>query len=310
MPDDLAGKRLDQVLAILFPDYSRSRLQKWNKAGLVLVDEVALRSKDTVTGGELVEIIVADETETAWRPQDIALDVVYEDTSIIVINKPPGMVVHPGAGNYDGTLGNALLHYAPELEKVPRAGIIHRLDKDTSGLLVVARTIAAQTSLVAQLQDRTVSREYRALVFGVMTSGATIDKPIGRHHANRLRMAVTDRGRDAITHYRVNQRYRAHTLVNVKLETGRTHQIRVHMENINYPIVGDPLYGGRLRMSKGCSPELAEKLRGFKRQALHAARLGLTHPLTGDEVEWEAPIPEDMAGLIAAVQLETEQYSA
>ena len=304
----MSGKRLDQVLAQLFPQYSRSRLQKWIKDGLVLVDDVVLRPRDTVLGGELVEISVAHEDETGWRPQAIALDVVYQDEAIIVINKPAGLVVHPGAGNSDGTLANALLHFDPALAKVPRAGIIHRLDKDTSGLLVVARSLIAQNSLVEQLQSRSVTREYQALACGVMTAGGTVDAPIGRHPVQRLRMAVTERGREAVTHYRVIERFRAHTHIRVQLETGRTHQIRVHMAYIHYPLLGDSLYGGRLKLPPSCLPALAEQLRAFKRQALHAGRLGLQHPLTGEDMEWTADLPADMTQLIALLHEDAQQH--
>ena len=309
IPDELAGKRLDQVLAQLFPQYSRSRLQKWIRQGLVLVDDAVPKPRDAVLGGELVEISVAHERETGWQPQAIELDIVYQDEAIIVINKPAGLVVHPGAGNADGTLANALLHFDPQLEKVPRAGIIHRLDKDTSGLLVVARSLVAQTNLVEQLQSRNVTREYQALVSGVMTAGGTVDQPIGRHPVNRLRMAVIDRGREAITHYRVMERFRAHTHIRVQLETGRTHQIRVHMAYIHYPLVGDPLYGGRLKLPPACAPELIQGLRAFKRQALHAGRLGLLHPLTGEAMEWSAALPADMVQLIELLQHDAQQHS-
>lgn len=306
--DEYSGMRLDQVLSIIFPQYSRSRLQKWIKQGLVLVDDVVLRPKDVVLGGEFVEISVANEDETSWRPQSLELDIVYEDDSIIVINKPAGLVVHPGAGNVDGTLANGLLHYAPELEKVPRAGVIHRLDKDTSGLLVIARNIEAQTQLVNQLQARQVARQYQAVVNEVMTAGGTVDQPIGRHPHQRLRMAVVDNGKEAITHYRVAQRFRAHTFIDVQLETGRTHQIRVHMAYIHYPIVGDPLYCGRLRIPPQASTELMECLRGFKRQALHAARLGLVHPASGEEMHWRAELPADMQHLIQLLQTDMQQH--
>lgn len=290
------------VLAQLFPDYSRSRLQKWIKDGHVTVNQQRLRPKDTVFGGEIVELNVVLDDETQWQAQEIPLEIVYEDSDIIVINKPADFVVHPGAGNPDGTLGNALLHRYPELESVPRAGVVHRLDKDTTGLLVIARTLKAQKSLVEQLQAREFEREYVALVVGVMTSGGTVDEPIGRHPTQRIKMAVVHNGKEAVTHYRVLERFRAHTLVKVNLETGRTHQIRVHMAYIHYPLVGDPLYGGRLQIPSGCSPQFGEVLRQFKRQALHAARLGLVHPHTGDYMEWEAPLPADMAHLIAAAR--------
>lgn len=298
----MAGERLDLVLVQLFPDYSRSRLQKWIKDGNVTVDQKKLRPKDTVFGGETVEVSVVLEDETQWQAQEIPLDVVYEDQSIIVINKPADFVVHPGAGNRDGTMGNALLHRYPELESVPRAGVIHRLDKDTTGLLVIARTLTAQKSLVEQLQAREFEREYAALVVGVMTAGGTVDEPIGRHPSQRLKMAVVNNGKEAVTHYRVMERFRAHTLVKVNLETGRTHQIRVHMAFINYPLVGDPLYGKRLHIPAGCSPQFAEALRQFKRQALHAAKLGLVHPSTGEFMQWESPLPEDMDQLIIAAR--------
>ena len=289
-------------MAQLFPDYSRSRLQKWIKDGHVTVNQQRLRPKDTVFGGEIVELNVVLDDETQWQAQEIPLEIVYEDSDIIVINKPADFVVHPGAGNPDGTLGNALLHRYPELESVPRAGVVHRLDKDTTGLLVIARTLKAQKSLVEQLQAREFEREYVALVVGVMTSGGTVDEPIGRHPTQRIKMAVVHNGKEAVTHYRVLERFRAHTLVKVNLETGRTHQIRVHMAYIHYPLVGDPLYGGRLQIPSGCSPQFGEVLRQFKRQALHAARLGLVHPHTGDYMEWEAPLPADMAHLIAAAR--------
>ncbi|NOX75174.1 MAG: 23S rRNA pseudouridine(1911/1915/1917) synthase RluD [Gammaproteobacteria bacterium] len=304
VPDSMAGLRLDQALAGLFPDYSRARLQRWIKGGQVSLDGRQPRARDIVHGGEAVSLTVELTEETRWRPQPLPLDIVYEDEALLVINKPPGVVVHPGAGNMDGTLSNALLHHAPELEAVPRAGIVHRIDKDTSGLLVVARTLVAQKSLVEQLQARCFDRHYQALVQGVMTAGGCVDAPIGRHPVNRTRQAViTDREspsiKEAITHYRVAERFRAHTLVNVKLETGRTHQIRVHMAHILYPLVGDPAYGGRLRIPAGVTPELEQALRRFRRQALHAASLGLVHPLSGEAVAWQAALPADMQELIA-----------
>lgn len=298
----MAGQRLDRVLAQLFPDFSRSRLQKWLKGGHVLVNNGKLRPKDSVFGGETIELQIVLEEETSWQPQEIPLDIVYQDDAIIVINKPADFVVHPGAGNIDGTLGNALLHHFPELESVPRAGVIHRLDKDTTGLLVVARTLMSQKLLVEQLQAREFEREYRALLVGVMTAGGTVDKPIGRHPVNRLKMAVVANGKEAVTHYRVLERFRAHTYVKLNLETGRTHQIRVHMAYLHYPLVGDSLYGGRLQIPSGCSGQFAKQLRHFKRQALHARRLGLVHPTTGEFMAWEAPLPLDMEQLIVAAK--------
>ncbi len=286
----------------LFPDYSRSRLQKWIKDGQVTVNQQKLRAKDTVVGGETVELTVVLTEETRWQAQALPLDIVYEDDFVIVINKPADFVVHPGAGNVDGTLGNALLHRFPELESVPRAGVVHRLDKDTSGLLVVARNLTAQKSLVEQLQARAFEREYQALVVGVMTAGGTVDEPIGRHPSQRIKMAVVHNGKEAVTHYRVLERFRAHTLLKLNLETGRTHQIRVHMAYIHYPLVGDPLYGGRLQIPASCNTHFAELLRLFKRQALHACRLGFLHPNTDEFMAWEAPLPADMEQLVAAAR--------
>jgi 23S rRNA pseudouridine1911/1915/1917 synthase len=303
---ELAGLRLDQALAKLFPDYSRSRLQRWIKDGHVLVNGAVCRPKDTVFEADIIALTVVEEPEIEWRPQAIPLDLVYEDEAVLVINKPAGLVVHPGAGNVDGTLSNALLHHDPEIAKVPRAGVVHRLDKDTSGLLVVARTLTAQKHLVEQLQDRAFEREYEALTVGVMTAGGTVDAPIGRHPSNRLRMAVVPGGKEAITHYRVVERFRAHTHVRVKLETGRTHQIRVHMAHIHYPLVGDPVYGGRLKIPAGASEALVAQLRGFKRQALHAARLGFKHPVSGQFMSWDVPVPDDMAQLLEACRTDAE----
>ena len=275
---------------------------------MVLVNGQQLRPRDNVVGGELVELAVVIDEETNWQPEKIALDIVFEDEQVIIINKPAGMVVHPGAGNSSGTLSNALLYYLPQLSGVPRAGIVHRLDKDTSGLLVVAKTLLAQKNLVEQLQARSVKREYLAFCYGVMTAGGTVDAPIGRHATNRLRMAVREDGKPAISHYRVKQRFRSHTLVQVNLETGRTHQIRVHLSYIHYPLVGDFVYGGRLRLPPDCNEAFATALRSFKRQALHAATLGLHHPVTKELVQWQAPVPEDMAELIKLAQLDLEQH--
>ncbi len=297
-----AGKRLDQVLAVIFPDYSRSRLQEWVKEGLVTVDGRVRRPRDKLLGGERVELEARWEERVEDSPQPIPLDLLYEDRELLVINKPAGLVVHPAAGNPDSTLLNALLHYDQSLAGLPRAGIVHRLDKDTSGILVVARTPGAHKSLVDQLQARRIKREYRAVVCGVLTAGGTVDQPIGRHPVNRIRMAVTAAGKPAVTHFRVLERFRAHSYLQVNLETGRTHQIRVHMAHIRYPLVGDPLYGGRLRIPAGASEALQETLRGFRRQALHARILGLSHPETGEWMEWEQEIPEDMEGLVQTLR--------
>ncbi len=298
VPDELAGMRLDQCLAEMFPDYSRSKLQTWIKAGRVLVDGEPMKGRDKLDGGEEIELDAEAEQVVEYDPEDIPLDIVYEDESLLIVNKPAGLVVHPAVGNWHGTLVNALLNHAPSLDKLPRAGIVHRIDKDTSGLLMVAKTLQAHNSLVEQLQERSIHREYLALVKGWMTAGGTVDEPIGRHPVDRKRNAVRRDGKEAITHYRLEQRFKRHTLIRVKLETGRTHQIRVHMAHIHYPLVGDQVYGGRFQMPADCSPALAEALRSFKRQALHAAKLGLDHPETGEYYEWEQPMPEDMQHLI------------
>ncbi|SDK80563.1 23S rRNA pseudouridine(1911/1915/1917) synthase RluD [Microbulbifer yueqingensis] len=299
VPTSMAGQRLDQAAAELIPDYSRARLQGWIRAGQLTVDGRAARPRDKLFGGERLQLSAELEPAGEWRPQQIDLRVVYEDTSLLVIDKQPGLVVHPAAGNPDGTLLNGLLYHCPSLEKIPRAGIVHRLDKDTSGLMVVAKTLPAQTSLVEQLKQRTVSRQYDAIAQGVITGGGTVDAAIGRHRQNRLKMAVLDHGgKEAITHYRVEERFRAHTLVRCQLETGRTHQIRVHMAHIRHPLVGDPLYGGRPRLPPEASPELVQGLQQFPRQALHAAELALVHPDTGREMHWSAPLPADMLQLL------------
>ncbi|MES9901072.1 MAG: 23S rRNA pseudouridine(1911/1915/1917) synthase RluD [Sedimenticola sp.] len=295
---ELAGKRLDQVLAILFPDFSRSRLQQWIKQERVTIDGAVRRPRDKLLGGEQVVLNALIEDQVECRPQAIPLNLVYEDDEIIIVNKPVGLVVHPAAGNPDGTLQNALLHHDPELVQLPRAGIVHRLDKDTSGLLVIARTSGAHRALVEQLQQRAFKREYRAVVTGVMTAGGTVDEPIGRHPTQRTRMAVNYSGKPAVTHYRVFERFKAHTHLQVRLETGRTHQIRVHLAHIRYPIVGDPVYAGRQRMPAGMTEALRSELKGFKRQALHARCLGLTHPASGEWMEWESALPEDMERLL------------
>ena len=294
VPEACAGQRIDQVLAQLLPDQSRNRLQAWVREGRVLVDEREVPPKFRVRGGESLLIDVPPPPEAvADAPEAIDLEVVFEDEALIVINKPAGLVVHPGSGNWQGTLLNALLFHCPALSRVPRAGIVHRLDKDTSGLLVVAKTLAAQTDLVRQLQARTVHRVYLALAHGAISAGGTVNAPIGRHPSQRTRMAVVGQGRDAVTHYTVVDRFAACTLVRCRLETGRTHQIRVHMAHIGHPLVGDPVYGRRR-----C---LDPVLQAFPRQALHATQLGLIHPLSGEAMSWEAPMPDDMQALIASL---------
>ncbi|TNF35720.1 MAG: 23S rRNA pseudouridine(1911/1915/1917) synthase RluD [Gammaproteobacteria bacterium] len=303
VPHEFAEQRLDSVLAELFPDYSRSRLQQWIKNGKVLLNGQVPRPRDKVVGDELIEVHVdPDPVNESCEAQPIQLDVIYQDEDLIVINKPVGLVVHPAAGHHDGTLQNALLYLDEGLEQVPRAGIVHRLDKDTSGLLVVARNLKSHKQLVEQLQARTVSREYHAIVNGVMTAGGTVEEPIGRHPRDRKKMAVREDGKEAISHYRVIERYRGHSHIRVNLETGRTHQIRVHMAHIHYPLVGDTVYGGRLKIPKGASEALITALRGFHRQALHAARLGLDHPTSGEYLEWEVELPEDMQRLLAILE--------
>ncbi len=294
------GARLDATIAKAFTDYSRSRLQGWLKEGFVTVDGVVItKPRHTLLGGELVCVTPLEEDETHQIAQSMDLDIVYEDAAILVINKPAGLVVHPGAGNPDGTLLNGLLAYAPGLRQVPRAGIVHRLDKDTTGLMVVAKTLQAQHHLVDQLQRHDVERVYDAIVVGNMIAGGTINKPIGRHIQDRKKMAVrVAGGKPAVSHYRVAEKFRAHTHVKVSLETGRTHQIRVHMSHLGFPLVGDPLYGSKLRIPKQMMPEFIDILKGFKRQALHAGVLSLTHPVTEKTMKWKAPIPDDMGLLI------------
>ena len=298
VPESAAGRRLDAVLAELFPQYSRSRLSAWIKSGDVSVDGAQIRGRDPVRGGEHVTLTAIQDTQTHALPEDIPLDVIYEDADVFVINKPAGLVVHPGAGNPTGTMVNALLHRDPTLELLPRAGIVHRLDKDTSGVMVVARTLEAHTSLVAQLSARDVHRQYLAIVVGALVSGGTATGAIDRHPRDRLRMAVREDGKDAVTHYRLRERFRTHTALECRLETGRTHQIRVHMAHLKHPIVGDPLYGGSFKLPKGASEEFIAALRSFKRQALHAEVLEFMHPITGEPVRCSAPLPPDMQNLL------------
>lgn len=299
VPEELAGRRLDQVMAELFPGYSRARLQRWVKTGQVRVDAaLRLRPRDRVHGGETVEIAAESSPEVPLQAQPIPLRVVFEDSALLIVDKPPGLVAHPAAGNPDGTLQNALLHHLPELATVPRAGLVHRLDKDTSGLLAVARTLESHNDLVRQLQTRAMGREYLALVRGRVTAGGRIAEPVGRHPVDRKRMAVVPNGRFAVSHYRIERRYRSHTLLRVRLETGRTHQIRVHMAHLRHPIVGDPVYGGRSRLPKEAGSAVIDALQGFRRQALHAARLTLHHPQSGVLMSWEAPLPDDLRELL------------
>ena len=308
VPSELGGQRLDQVAAQIFAEHSRSRLAGWIKEGRLTVDGAVLRPRDIVYGGARLALEAEREAQVEFLAQDIALNIVFEDEHLLVIDKPAGLVVHPAAGHADGTLLNALLHHAPELASVPRAGIVHRLDKDTTGLMVVAKSLEAHTNLVAQLQARTVSRIYEAIVVGVVTAGGTVDAPIGRHSQQRQKMAVSKTGKPAVSHYRVLERFRAHTHVRVKLETGRTHQIRVHMAHIHFPLVGDPVYGGRFRIPPAANPLLVESLRDYPRQALHARFLELEHPASGERMCWESELPDDFVELLNLLRGDREAF--
>ncbi len=301
VPDELGGRRLDQVAVECFPEFSRARLQDWIKTGQLQVDGATRKPKEKLLGGEQLALSVEVEDDDSWEAENIPLDIVYEDSDIVVINKPAGLVVHPAAGNRSGTLLNALLFHYPGNASVPRAGIVHRLDKETTGLMVVARNLAAHTDLVSQLQERTVSREYEAVVKGVLTAGGVVDAPIARHPNNRLKMAVVKGGKPSVTHYRVLKRYNDYSHIRLKLETGRTHQIRVHMSHQHFPLVGDDLYAGGLKLPKNCPEMLEKKLREFRRQALHARKLGLIHPARDDYMEWEIPLPADFEALLDAL---------
>lgn len=305
VPENLAGKRLDQALAKMFPQYSRSRLKSWVLQGQVTVDDDVIRPRDAVYGGSVIVLRPQAEVVLASLPEPMDLRVAYEDDDLLVIVKPAGLVVHPGAGNHRGTLMNGLLAYAPQLDSIPRAGIVHRLDKDTSGLLLVGKTLEAHTALVRQLAEREISRHYLAICNGVLTGGGTIDEPIGRHPVDRLRMHVTTSGKPAVTHYRVIKRFAAHTYVSVQLETGRTHQIRVHFAHRRHPLLGDQTYGGRLAMPAGASIEVQDLLRRFKRQALHAEKLSFTHPIGGEPVSVQADPPPDFMDLLGVLERAT-----
>jgi 23S rRNA pseudouridine1911/1915/1917 synthase len=311
IPPELAGQRLDAALARLLPEHSRTRIKGWIEEGAVLVGKRPCKPRDEVKAGSRVSVRVTSEVpQPEILPETIALRLVHEDADVLVIDKPAGLVVHPGAGNPRHTLQNALLGFDPALGTLPRAGLIHRLDKDTSGLLVVARTAEAQTSLSRQLMARTMSREYLAICVGVMTGGGTIDAPIGRNRSDRLRMAVRESGRPAVTHYRVLERFRAHTHLSVQLETGRTHQIRLHLSHLKYPIVGDPVYGGRFAQPRDTAPGFVDTLRAFKRQALHAATLGFDHPRSGKRLTLKSPVPEDFAQLLQAMRDDAREAAA
>jgi len=304
IPDRLIGQRIDSALATMLPDYSRSKITAWVRSGKALVNDKTFKPKEKVLGGEIIALTIEKERTNAWLGEDIAIDVVYEDEDIIVVNKPVGLVTHPGAGNWTGTLANALLHYEPSLATLDRAGIVHRLDKNTSGLMVVARSELAQKNLVEQLQTHAVSREYSAIVYGHMISGGTVDAPIGRDPKDRIRQAVVEEGegKEAVTHYRVIDRFAHHTHVKCILETGRTHQIRVHMSHIEHPLIADPMYGGKIRFPKKADEKLKEVLKKFNRQALHAKKLTLSHPITGEEMSWKASLPKDLQDLLQALE--------
>lgn len=304
VPDEMVGQRIDKVLVQLIDGYSRSTIQSWIKQGLVVLDDETPKQKDKVCGGEQLDVAVPEIRQGEWEAQDLPIDIVFEDAEMLVINKPAGLVVHPGAGNPDKTLLNALLFHFPDSRALARAGIVHRLDKDTSGLMVVAKTEAARLGLTAQLVDHSLHREYLALVNGRVISGNTVEEPIARDKGDRRKMAVNMMGKDAMTHYRVDDRFRNHTLLRVQLETGRTHQIRVHMTHIGFPLVGDPVYGQRLAIAGDCDPALEVQLRSFKRQALHATRIEYIHPISQAHQSWQRDMPTDMQLLVDACQID------
>lgn len=307
IPHDMNGQRLDKALAVLLPEFSRSSIQSWIKQKRVVLDDETPQQKDKIYGGEIIEIDIPDASPLVQEPQNLPLHIVHEDDDLLVIYKPAGLVVHPGAGNPDKTLLNALLYHYPDNNRLPRAGIVHRLDKDTSGLMLVARSESARLGLIQQLSDHSLAREYLALVSGQVIAGGTIDEPISRDRHDRRRMAVNNFGKESITHYRVEQRFRNQTLLRVNLETGRTHQIRVHMNHIGFPLIGDPVYGRRLAIAANTHPALEQKLREFKRQALHATEISYTHPIMQQVQRWHMQMPDDMQQLIDACQLDTEQ---
>ena len=298
IPERMTGDRLDVALSEMLPDYSRSKITAWIKSGDALINNKAFKPKDKVNGPHVVMLSLNKKQNNDWSAENIALNIVFEDEDIIIINKPFGLVTHPGAGNWNGTLANALLYYDPKLSKLDRAGIVHRLDKNTSGLMVIARNEKSQKYLVEQLQSHSVVREYSAIVYGHMISGGSVNDPIGRDPKDRVKQAVSSNGKDATTHYRVIDRFKSHTHVKAILETGRTHQIRVHLSHIGYPLLGDSMYGGRVRFPKKASEILKESLLGFKRQALHSKKLTLSHPSTGELMSWKAPLPDDMLELL------------
>ena len=302
IPNRMIGERLDSSLSEMLPDYSRSKITAWIKSGDALIDGKSFKPKDKAIGAEIVYLALNQKQNNDWSAEKIPLNVVYEDDDIIVINKQFGLVTHPGAGNWSGTLANALLYYDPGLSMLDRAGIVHRLDKNTSGLMVIARNEKSQKYLVEQLQNHSVDREYSAIVYGHMIAGGTVDEPIGRDPKDRVKQAVSISGKNAITHYRAIDRFKSHTHVKAVLETGRTHQIRVHLSYVGHSLIGDPMYGGRVRFPKKASEELKEALLNFKRQALHSKKLSLTHPISGESMSWKAPLPDDMTELLEVLK--------
>jgi 23S rRNA pseudouridine1911/1915/1917 synthase len=305
--EQFSGYRLDQALSLMLPDYSRSRIQDWIKSGFITLNDKTVKPREKVYLGDRLNLDIPETTKTFDSPQPIEFEVLYEDEHLFVINKPAGLVVHPAAGHQQGTLVNGLLYRDPQLEQLPRAGIVHRLDKDTTGVMVVARSLPAHNALVDALQQREVKREYVAIARGVITAGRTIDEPIARHPVDRKRMSIQENGKHAITHFTVAERYRYHSLIDVRLETGRTHQIRVHMAHIRYPLLGDQVYGGRFSLPAGVSAEMEQALRNFKRQALHARRLSFAHPVSGEALSFEAPIAADMVHMIEVLKQDAEQ---
>ena len=302
IPERMTGYRLDVALSEMLPDYSRSKITAWIKSGDALVNNKAFKPKDKVNGSQMVMLSLNKKQNNEWSAENIALNIVFEDEDIIVINKQFGIVTHPGAGNWTGTLANALLYYDSSLSKLDRAGIVHRLDKNTSGLMVIARNEKSQKYLVEQLQSHLVDREYSAIVYGHMIAGGTVDEPIGRDPKDRVKQAVSMSGKDATTHYRAIDRFKSHTHVKAILETGRTHQIRVHLSYVGHSLIGDPMYGGRVRFPKKASEELKEALLNFKRQALHSKKLTLTHPISGESMSWKTPLPDDMLELLEVLK--------
>ena len=302
IPGRMKGNRLDVALSEMLPNYSRSKITSWIKSGDALINDKIFKPKDKVIGSQIVKLSLSKKLNNDWLAENIPLNIVFEDEDIIVINKACGLVTHPGAGNWSGTLANALLYYDPNLSTLDRAGIVHRLDKNTSGLMVISRNERSQKYLVEQLQSHSVAREYSAIVYGHMIAGGIVDEPIGRDPKDRVKQAVSSSGKEATTHYRVIDRFKSHTHVKAILETGRTHQIRVHLSHIGHPLIGDPMYGGRVRFPKKASDDLKEALLNFKRQALHSKKLTLSHPISGELMSWKVPLPDDMLKLLGILK--------